>query len=53
MLEKMRRALGRLSTMVNMYFPEELRAALLEQSAELDRLRADVNDLRQQLKKEI
>lgn len=49
MLEKMRAALTRLSPMVKMYFPDDLREALLTQSAEMDRLRADVNDLRSKL----
>jgi hypothetical protein len=52
MLEKMMAALAKLGPMVKAYFPSELREVLLLQSAEIDRLRADVNGLVEQLKKE-
>ena len=50
MFERMSKALQALTGMVKMYFPDDLRAVLLEQSEELDRLRAEVNELRSKLK---
>jgi len=49
MYERMNAALKKLGVMVKAYFPDDLRAVLLEQSAELDRLRADVNNLRSKI----
>jgi hypothetical protein len=49
MLEKMRAALAKLPALVQMNFPNDLKAALLAQSEEVDRLRADVDNLRSQL----
>jgi hypothetical protein len=45
----MRHALGKLSVMAKMYSPVELQAVLVEYGAELDRLRAEVNDLRSKI----
>lgn len=52
MYEKMRAALGKLSAMAKMYTPADVQAVLLEYGAELDRLRAEVNDLRSKIEKE-
>jgi hypothetical protein len=43
-------ALSKLSAMVQMYFPGALKQALLDQAEEIDRLRAEVDDLRSKLK---
>jgi hypothetical protein len=43
-------ALAKLSAMVSMYFPAELKKVLLDQAQEIDRLRAEVNELRSQIK---
>ncbi|QGZ37761.1 hypothetical protein IP92_02929 [Pseudoduganella flava] len=48
MMEKMRAALARLSVMVKAYFPDDLRAVLLAYGEEIDRLRAEVDELRSQ-----
>lgn len=45
----MHAALAKLSAMVKAYFPPELRAALLEFGTELDRLRAEVDELRSKM----
>lgn len=49
MEKKMHAALSLLSGMVKAYFPTALRDALLEQGKELDRLRAEVNELRSKM----
>ena len=49
MYEKMNAALTKLGVMVKAYFPDDLRAVLLDQSAEIDRLRADVSELRSKI----
>lgn len=43
-------ALSKLSAIVQMNFPAALRQALLDQAAEIDRLRAEVDELRSQTK---
>lgn len=47
--KRMSAALSKLGVMVKAYFPDDLRAVLLEQSEEIDRLRADVNYLRSKI----
>lgn len=49
---RMLEALAKLSAMVSMYFPAALKQALLDQAAEIDRLRAEVDDLRSKIEKE-
>ncbi len=49
MLEKMSQALGKLSAMAKMYLPADARAALLAYGEELDRLRAEVSELRSKI----
>ena len=44
-------ALSKLSAIVQMNFPAALRQALLDQAAEIDRLRADLDDLRSKIDK--
>lgn len=46
MVHRMLEALGKLSLMVKAYFPKELQTVLLELSAEVDRLRDEVDELR-------
>lgn len=48
--EAMLAALSKLSALVAMNFPAALKQALLDQAAEIDRLRAEVNDLRSKIK---
>lgn len=43
-------ALSKLSAIVAMNFPAALKQALLDQAAEIDRLRAEVDELRSQIK---
>jgi len=50
MEDLMHAALAKLSAMVKAYFPADLRAALMEYGKELDRLRAEVDELRSKLK---
>lgn len=48
-LALMSSALAGMPAMFRLNFPNELKFALLEQSAELDRLRAEVIDLRSKI----
>lgn len=48
--QRMWEALRALPAMVNMYFPDKLRDVLLAQSSEMDRLRAEVDELRSKIK---
>ncbi|MTV36271.1 hypothetical protein [Duganella radicis] len=45
----MKAALGKLSAMAKMYVPADIQSALLEYGAEIDRLRAEVIDLRSKI----
>jgi hypothetical protein len=45
-------ALDSLSVFLRAQFPRELKSALLEYGTELDRLRAEVNELRSKIEKE-
>jgi hypothetical protein len=47
--EMMRAALAKLPAMVQMYFPKEAKAALVACGEEIDRLRADVDELRSKI----
>lgn len=49
MRDLMHTALRRLSAMVSASFPGDLKAALLAYGEELDRLRAEVNELRSKI----
>lgn len=52
MFNTMQAALSKLSLTIQMYFPAALKQALLDQAAEIDRLRAEVNELRSKIQKE-
>lgn len=49
MFQAMQAALSKLSMTVQLYFPTALRQVLLDQAEEIDRLRAEVNQLRSKI----
>lgn len=52
MRELMERALNDMSAMQKLYLPAGVKCALLAYGQELDRLRAEVNELRSKIEKE-
>lgn len=50
--EMMKYALEKLSVVAKMYSPPELRAVLMLYGEEIDRLRAELNELRSKIEKE-
>lgn len=50
MYEQMKKALAKIGMTVKPFFPNDLEKVLLDQAAEIDRLRADYGYLRSQIK---
>jgi hypothetical protein len=46
MLNKMKSSLSGLSALVSIYFPEQMKETLLQMATEIDRLRAEIDVLK-------